>query len=83
MTLEELADKMDTRFDKLDGKVDSINTTVAIHTNEIAAHDRENLVNHEEHKVMSARLDKVEKWIWFTLGSGAAAGAGITKLFLS
>jgi len=82
MTIEDLAEKMDERFDKLDGKVDNINTTVAVHTKEIAAHDRENATNHEEHKAIDHRLDKLEKWMWFTLGAGGAAGAGLAKLFM-
>lgn len=82
MTLEDLADKMESRFDKLDCKVDSINTVVAVHTSEIAAHDRENQQNHREHDVMKTRLDKLERWMWFTLGGGLASGAGLAKLFM-
>lgn len=82
MSIDDLAEKMDSRFDKLDNKVDNISTTVAIHTKEIAAHDRENAENRNAHHKMDARLDKLEKWMWFTLGAGGAAGAGLAKLFM-
>lgn len=75
MTLEELADKMESRFDRLDTKVDTLNTTVALHSQSIANND-------SEHKRFFARLEKVERWMWFTLGAGGAAGAGLAKLFL-
>ena len=76
MTIDELADKMDSRFDKLDGKVDTMNTTVALHSQSIAS-------NEVEHKDFKTRLNKIEKWIWLTLGAGGAAGAGLTKLFVA
>lgn len=73
MTIDELAEKMDSRFDKLDGKVDSITTTVALHSQSIAS-------NEAEHKDFKIRLAKVERWLWLTLGAGGAAGAGVAKL---
>lgn len=74
MTIDELADKMDSRFDKLDGKVDTMNTTLALHSQSIAT-------NEAEHKDFKTRLTKIEKWIWLTLGAGGTAGAGLVKLF--
>jgi hypothetical protein len=75
MTIDELADKMDSRFDKLDNKVDSMNTTVALHSQSIASNDL-------EHKDFKTRIGKIEKWMWLTLGAGGAAGAGVAKLFM-
>lgn len=82
MSIDDLAEKMDKRFDTLDTKVDGISTVVAIHTTELAAHDKANLQNRDEHLRLDARLDKLEKWMWFTLGAGGAAGAGLAKLFM-
>ncbi len=75
MTIDELANKMDSRFDNLDTKVDSMNTTVALHSQSIAS-------NEVEHKDFKVRLGKIEKWMWLTLGAGGAAGAGMAKLFM-
>jgi hypothetical protein len=75
MTIDELANKMDSRFDNLDTKVDSMNTTVALHSQSIASND-------VEHKDFKTRLGKVERWMWLTLGAGGAAGVGVAKLFM-
>ena len=75
MTLDDLAEKMDQRFDKLDCKVDNISTTVAVHGQAIANHDR-------EAKEFRDRIAKLEKMVWASLGAGAAAGAGVAKLFM-
>lgn len=75
MTLEELANKIDQRFDNLDNKVDAINMTVALHGQSLTS-------NTEEHHEFDARLSKLEKWMWMTLGAGGAAGIGIAKLFM-
>lgn len=75
MTIDDLADKMDERFNRLDGKVDNVRETVAVHSQAIATHDREN-------KDFRERIARLEKMVWASLGAGAAAGAGVAKMFL-
>lgn len=75
MTLDDLSRKMDERFDRTDGKLDSVATTVAVHTTTLAVHDREN-------KDLKDRVTKLERWMWASIGSGAAAGTLVGKFFL-
>ncbi len=87
MTADEIAAKIDRldgnlnrRFDALDSKVDALSLTVATHSQTLTQHDRENKGFKDAFARLSDRVAKVEKWMWFTLGAGGAAGAGLAKL---
>lgn len=86
MTLDDLSAKMDKRFDQLDDKLDMVNMTVAKHTVSISGHDREIKEIKDDSKSIKerfeSRIGKIERWMWWTLGAGSAAGIGISKLFM-
>ena len=74
MTLDDFAEKMDKRFDQVDDKLDMINMTVAKHTVSLTGHDREIKELKDSDKEKDGRISKLEKWMWFNLGAGGAAG---------
>lgn len=84
MTIDDLDAKIGRRFDQLDDKLDNINLIVAKHTVSLQGHDRELGEVKSEAKQTKEKLDnriaKLERWMWFNLGAGGAAGAGIAKL---
>ena len=82
MTLDDLSEKIDKRFDQVDDKLDMVNMTVAKHTVSLQGHDREIKEIKDDEKSHDARISKIERWMWFSLGAGGAAGAGIAKLFM-
>jgi len=82
MTLDDFAEKMDKRFDQVDDKLDNINMMVAKHTVSLSGHDREIKELKDDCKAKDERINKLERWMWFSLGAGGAAGAGLAKLFM-
>lgn len=95
MTVDELWMKVDAKFVGLDEKLDEVRTTVRLHDQtlvqtkaEINAVEKkfdkeiEKIRNDGENskKDVDGRISKLEKWMWFSLGAGGAAGAGIVKL---
>lgn len=86
MTIDDLDAKIGRRFDQLDDKLDNINLIVAKHTVSLQGHDRELGEVKTEAKQTKEKLEnriaKLERWMWFSLGAGGAAGAGIAKLFM-
>ena len=84
MTIDDLDAKIVKRFDQLDDKLDNINLIVARHTVSLQGHDRElGEVKTEAKQTkdkLETRIAKLERWMWFSLGAGGAAGAGIAKL---
>lgn len=95
MTVDELWMKVDAKFLGLDEKLDEVRTTVRLHDQtlvqtkaEINAVEKkfdkeiEKIRNDgkDSKKDVDGRISKLEKWMWFTLGAGGAAGAGIAKL---
>ena len=84
MTIDDLDAKIGKRFDQLDDKLDNINLIVARHTVSLQGHDRElGEVKAEAKQTkdkLETRITKLERWMWFSLGAGGAAGAGIAKL---
>lgn len=95
MTVDELWMKVDAKFVGLDEKLDEVRTTVRLHDQtlvqtkaEINAVEKkfdkeiEKIRNDgkDSKKDVDGRISKLEKWMWFTLGAGGAAGAGIAKL---
>lgn len=96
MTTDELWMKIDAKFTTLDDKLDKVATTVQLHEQTLMQvraeadavekrHDKEiasiKKDARDEHDKMQSRISKLEKWMWFSLGAGGAAGAGIVKLF--
>lgn len=95
MTVDELWMKVDAKFVGLDEKLDEVRTTVRLHDqtlvqtkaelnavekrfdNEI---DKIRTDGKEGKKEVDGRISKLERWMWFTLGAGGAAGAGVVKL---
>ena len=86
MTIDDLDAKIVRRFDQVDDKLDNINLIVAKHTVSLQGHDRElgevKKNAKEDMERLDSRLLKLERWMWFSLGAGGAAGAGLAKLFM-
>ena len=84
MTIDDLDAKIVKRFDQLDDKLDNINLIVARHTVSLQGHDRElgevKTEAKQTKEKLETRITKLERWMWFSLGAGGAAGAGIAKL---
>ena len=83
MTIDDLDAKIGKRFDQLDDKLDNINLIVARHTVSLQGHDRElGEVKTEAKQTkdkLETRITKLERWMWFSLGAGGAAGAGLAR----
>lgn len=86
MTIDDLDAKIGKRFDQLDDKLDNINLIVARHTVSLQGHDRElGEVKTEAKQTkdkLETRITKLERWMWFSLGAGGAAGAGLARLLM-
>ena len=86
MTIDDLDAKIVRRFDQLDDKLDNINLIVARHTVSLQGHDRElGEVKTEAKQTkdkLETRITKLERWMWFSLGAGGAAGAGLARLLM-
>ena len=86
MTIDDLDAKIGKRFDQLDDKLDIINLIVARHTVSLQGHDRElGEVKTEAKQTkdkLETRITKLERWMWFSLGAGGAAGAGLARLLM-
>ena len=86
MTIDDLDAKIVRRFDQLDDKLDNINLIVAKHTVSLQGHDRElGEVKTEAKQTkdkLETRITKLERWMWFSLGAGGAAGAGLARLLM-
>lgn len=82
MTIEELHREISPVLKDMDRKLDDLSEKVVKHEVTIEATKAENLDMKNEHKRMDDRVSKIEKWMWWTLGAGSAAGIGISKLFL-
>ena len=86
MTIDDLDAKIGKRFDQLDDTLDNINLIVARHTVSLQGHDRElGEVKTEAKQTkdkLETRITKLERWMWFSLGAGGAAGAGLARLLM-
>ena len=86
MTIDDLDAKIVKRFDQLDDKLDNINLIVARHTVSLQGHDRElGEVKTEAKQTkdkLETRITKLERWMWFSLGAGGAAGAGLARILM-
>ena len=86
MTTEELWMKIDTKMSIMDGKLDEVATTVRLHEQALA-NDKKSIETIKaevkaEFDKQDARISKLERWMWLSLGAGGAAGMGIAKLFM-
>ena len=82
MTIEELHREISPVLKDMDRKLDDLSEKVVKHEVNIAAVNRENRDMKSDRKRIDDRVSKIEKWMWWTLGAGSAAGVGISKLFL-
>ena len=82
MTIEELHREISPVLKDMDRKLDDLSEKVVKHEVNIEAVNRENRDIKSDQKRIDDRVSKIEKWMWWTLGAGSAAGVGISKLFL-
>lgn len=82
MTIEELHREISPVLKDMDRKLDDLSEKVVKHDVNIESVNRENRDIKSDQKRIDDRVSKIEKWMWWTLGAGSAAGVGISKLFL-
>ena len=82
MTIEELHREISPVLKDMDRKLDDLSEKVVKHEVNIESVNRENRDIKSDQKRIDDRVRKIEKWMWWTLGAGSAAGVGISKLFL-
>ena len=82
MTIEELHREISPVLKDMDRKLDDLSEKVVKHEVNIEAVNRESRDIKSDQKRIDDRVSKIEKWMWWTLGAGSAAGVGISKLFL-
>ena len=82
MTIEELHREISPVLMDMDRKLDDLSEKVVKHEVNIEAVNRENRDMKSDQKRIDDRVSKIERWMWWTLGAGSAAGVGISKLFL-
>ena len=82
MTIEELHREISPVLKDMDRKLDDLSEKVVKHEVNIDAVNRETHDMKSDQKRIDDRVSKIERWMWWTLGAGSAAGVGISKLFL-
>ena len=82
MTIEELHREISPVLKDMDRKLDDLSEKVVKHEVNIEAVNRESRDMKSDQKRIDDRVSKIERWMWWTLGAGSAAGVGISKLFL-
>ena len=82
MTIEELHREISPVLKDMDRKLDDLSEKVVKHDVNIESVNRENRDMKSDQKRIDDRVSKIERWMWWTLGAGSAAGVGISKLFL-
>ena len=82
MTIEELHREISPVLKDMDRKLDDLSEKVVKHEVNIESVNRENRDIKSDQKRIDDRVSKIERWMWWTLGAGSAAGVGISKLFL-
>ena len=82
MTIEELHREISPVLKDMDRKLDDLSEKVVKHEVNIESVNRENRDMKCDQKRIDDRVSKIERWMWWTLGAGSAAGVGISKLFL-
>ena len=82
MTIEELHREISPVLKDMDRKLDDLSEKVVKHEVNIESVNRENRDMKSDQKRIDDRVSKIERWMWWMLGAGSAAGVGISKLFL-
>lgn len=82
MTTEELCLRLEEKLDGMNENFRSICERVAKHSEFITNHINDTKEIRDKQDKFDARLAKLEKMMWFALGSGGAAGFGIAKFFM-
>lgn len=82
MTTEELCLRLEEKLDGMNDNFRTICERVAKHSEFIANHINDTKIIHGKITECETRLAKLEKMMWFALGTGGAAGAGIAKMFM-
>lgn len=82
MTTEELCLRLEEKLDGMNENFRDICERVAKHSEFIANHINDTKEIRDKQHLHDQRITKLEKLMWFMLGSGGAAGAGIAKLFM-
>ena len=82
MTIEELHREISPVLKDMDRKLDDLSEKVTKHEVNIESVNRENRDMKSDQKRIDDRVSKIERWMWWMLGAGSAAGVGISKLFL-
>lgn len=82
MTTEELCLRLEEKLDGMNENFRSICERVAKHSEFIANHINDTKEIRDKMSELDSRLSKLEKMMWFALGSGGAAGFGIAKVFM-
>lgn len=82
MTTEELYDKIDSKLSSMDAKLDTLNAKVERHDVRLETNGREAHEMKERMTRIEAEHYRLSKLVWWILGGGTAAGAGIAKLFM-
>ena len=82
MTTEELCIRLEEKLDGMNNNFREICERVAKHSEFIANHINDTKEIRDKQDKFDTRLAKIEKMMWFALGSGGAAGFGIAKAFM-
>ena len=81
MTTEELCLRLEEKLDGMNDNFRQICERVAKHSEFIANHINDTKEIRDKQEAFDNRLSKLEKMMWFALGSGGAAGFSIAKIF--
>lgn len=82
MTTEELCLRLEEKLDGMNENFRSICERVAKHSEFIANHINDTKEIRDKQAEQDNRIGKLERLMWFALGSGGAAGAGLAKMFM-
>lgn len=83
MTTEELCLRLEEKLDAMNENFRGICERVAKHSEFIANHINDTKEIRDKQYFHDQRIARLERLVWFVLGSGGAAGAGIAKMLLS
>jgi hypothetical protein len=82
VTTEELCIRLEEKLDGMNNNFREICERVAKHSEFIDNHINDTKDIRDKQDKFDARIAKLEKMMWFALGSGCATGFGIAKFFM-